>query len=188
MFLPEYLSVEASNSYVEPTLRNISKLFVFPLSEEDKHDISTLEAKFDQEESIAGLAAPQIGIAKRAIVFAVPDDPNLKKFRHNLTQTMPKTIWLNPSYKPLLTQKHEDYEACFSVKDRAALVRRYKVISYVAYDKEGNLSSGIAEGFLARVIQHEIDHLNGKLFIDYVKYENLLTIEQYKTIRKERLS
>jgi peptide deformylase len=96
---------------------------------------------------------------------------------------MPKTLWINPSYEPLGEEMHEDYEACFSVKDIAGLVRRYKQVHYRAYDKDGKLIEGKAEGFLARIIQHEIDHLNGILFVDLVPQSELMSIEEYRKKR-----
>ena len=72
-----------------------------------------LEAKFDAEENCAGLAAPQIGFSKQIIVFAAPNDPVLKKWRPELTQTMPKTIWINPTYKKVGDNTHEDYGRVF---------------------------------------------------------------------------
>jgi peptide deformylase len=50
---------------------------------------------------------------------------------------MPKTLWINPSYKPIGTEMHEDYEGCFSVKDVIGPVKRYKKINYRAFDQEG---------------------------------------------------
>ena len=101
---------------------------------------------------------------------------------------MPKTLWINPSYEPLGEEMHEDYEACFSVKDIAGLVRRYKQVHYRAYDKDGKLIEGKAEGFLARIIQHEIDHLNGILFLQgdsklHVHSNSLILVsQQHKNI------
>lgn len=185
--LPAYVTVKPDTlDQVPEVLRQPTQPLTFPLSVQDLKDISVLEQKFDQEEEgAAGLAAPQIGISKRIIVFAVPDDPKLKKFRPDLTQSMPKTIWINPSYTPLGNEQAEDYEACFSVEGVAGRVKRFQKIRYRASTPEGTLVEGTAEGFLARVIQHEIDHLEGILFIDRAEKGSVMGIEEYRRKHQE---
>lgn len=155
------------------------------LNEKDLKEIETLEAKFDAEENCVGLAGPQIGIPKSVIVFAVPDAPDLKKFRVDLSQTMLKTIWLNASYQKIGNETTADWEACFSVPNTAGLVNRYTKIEYTAFDKTGKKISGTAIGFLARVIQHEIDHLNGILFVS--KATKTMSLEDYREMRKQKI-
>lgn len=181
--LPNYVSLDPKNPPAPRVLKIKSKDLSFPLSTEDLHDIATLEAKYDQEENCAGLAAPQIGIAKRFFIFAV-DNPELKKWRPDLTDLMPKSIWINPKYTPIGTEQHTDYEGCFSVKDVAGEVPRYKKIKYEAYTPEGKKISGTAEGFLARVIQHETDHTMGILFVDKAIPGTVMTVEEYRAKRK----
>lgn len=187
--LPNYVTADVSNlaASKDTSIRMKSKPVNFPLSQEDKRDLEILVRKFDSEKNMAGLAAPQIGITKRMIIFAVPDDPELKKWRPDLTQTMPKTLWLNPSYKPIGDLMHEDYEGCFSVRDTAGLVKRFKKISYKAFSIDGKIIEGIAKGFAARVIQHEIDHLDGKLFIDLIGQDKMMSIEEYKELKARRI-
>src|SRR5215467_4194606 len=160
MELPDYQAVDFNTQHFPKVLRTMAKKLTFPLTHQDIEDINTLEKKFDQEENCAGLAAPQIGISKQIIVFSA-DYLELKKWRPDFTQTMPKTIWINASYEPVGKETHEDYEACFSVLDRTGTVKRYKKIRYSAYNPKGELQQGTAEGFLARIIQHEIDHTHG---------------------------
>ena len=181
-FLPEYVVFDRTNNTSAPAiLRAIAKPIFFPLKTEDKKDIELLTNKFNEEKNCAGLAAPQIGISKKIIIFCVPDDPELKKRRPDLTETMPKTIWINPEYKGIEDYGYnEDYEGCFSVKNYTGPVIRYKKISYEAYTTTGQLIKGTAEGFLARLIQHEIDHLNGVLFIDKVDPNKLILLDEYR--------
>lgn len=170
-------------------LRTKSKLLHFPLSKEDLEDIKILETKYDNEKNCSGLAAPQIGITKKILVFATPKDEAFKKFRPDWTQSMPKTIWINPTYRGIEEEGlHEDYEACFSVGEVAGLVPRYKKVHYEAYDTHGNFHSGIAEGFLARIMQHEIDHLEGILFIDKALPGTVMSIEEYREKRRKALA
>lgn len=135
--LPPYVIDNDPSCENKSILRKKAKRFTFPLSEEDLRDIAILNTKYDGEENCAGLAAPQIGIGKAVIIFEVPDDPKLKKWRPDLVQFMPKSIWINPSYEAVDDEKSTDYEGCFSVKDTAAEVERYKKIKYVAYDLDG---------------------------------------------------
>ncbi len=181
--LPNYVVVNLEKNQNPEILRQVAKSLIFPLSEEDLIDIQILEAKFDGEENCAGLSAPQIGISKKVMIFAAPDNPDLKKFRPDFTQSMDKAIWINPSYQPIGKDMHEDYEGCFSVENVAGLVNRHKKIRYRAQSISGEFIEGDAEGFLARIIQHETDHLNGKLFIDLVPKDKLMTLDEYRKMR-----
>lgn len=181
--LPAYVVISETNPSAPTPLRTPAAAFTFPLSTHDRALIATLISKYEQEENCAGLAAPQIGIAKKAMVFAVPGDPLLKKWRPDLTQAMPQTVWLNPAYTPIGEAKTADYEGCFSVPNIAGQVERYKTIHYRAFDVEGNLLEGTAQGYLARVIQHETDHLNGILFIDVAIKDSIMPVEEYRRRR-----
>ena len=149
--------------------------------------LTILKAKYDQEENMSGLAAPQIGFSIRAIIFAVSDDPEMVKWRPDTSDTMPVTLWLNPTYEPMGEDKHSDYEGCFSVKELAGNVERYKTVKYTAYTPEGEYVEGVARGFLARVLQHEIDHTNGILFIDRANPADLFNIEEYRAKRRQAI-
>lgn len=184
-FTPRPYVVFESGKDAPSVLRTKSALLTFPLSVQDMEDVKALEQQFDYEGNCAGLAAPQIGIAKQIIIFAAPDTEELKKWRPDLTQTMPKTIWINAEFEGIASEgMSEDYEGCFSVKDMAASVSRYRKIKYTAYDVKGNKIEGTAEGYLARVIQHEIDHANGVLFVDKAVPGSVMTIEEYRAKRK----
>lgn len=185
--LPNYVVIndDEQDINLRLVLRKPTKPISFPLSKEDIEVIKILEAKYDAEENCAGLAAPQIGFNKPIIIFAVHNDETLKRWRPDLTDTISKTIWINPQYEGVNEEKHTDYEACFSVTNLAGPVARFKSIKYKAYQPTGREVNGIASGFLARVIQHEIDHINGSLFIDHVPPDQLTDLEEY---RKKRAS
>jgi peptide deformylase len=185
--LPEYTVFDYLNNQRPQILKVPSQELTFPLSPEDLNDVKILEAKFDHETNCAGLAAPQIGIAKQIIVFAAPENPDLKKWRSDFTQTMDKTIWINPTYEGIGEDKHEDYEGCFSVLAMAGPVKRFQKIKYQAYTITGEPIEGTAEGYLARVIQHEVDHIHGTLFVDHVPEGYLLKIEEYRRKRAEAI-
>jgi peptide deformylase len=151
--LPDYI-IWNEQTTADSVIRTPAGMMEFPLTEQDKADIETLDKKYELEllkQGCAGLAAPQIGISKQFIIFALQDDPRLKKWRPDLTQTMPKSIWLNPSWEPFSHEMSEAFEACFTIPETSGPVKRYTKIKYKAYDTRGNLLEGTAEGFLARV-------------------------------------
>jgi peptide deformylase len=181
--------VYGTSEEADKILRTKCSTLEFPLSKEDLDHVRILESKYDAEENCSGLAAPQIGITKKILVFATPSDPAFKKFRPDWTDSMPKTIWINPSYSGVEEEGfREDYEACFSVGEVAGIVPRYKKIHYEAYDIDGNHHKGIAEGFLARIMQHEMDHLDGVLFIDRALPGSVLSLEEYREKRRKALA
>ncbi|WP_024302322.1 peptide deformylase [Pseudogulbenkiania sp. MAI-1] len=108
-----------------------------------------------------GLAAPQIGVPLRVIVFAYAGGE-----RAPGAPEIPPTVLINPEITPESGQLEEDWEGCFSVPGRREQVPRWHAIRYRAQDLQGSPVEGRAEGFHARIIQHEVDHLNGTLFID----------------------
>ena len=103
-----------------------------------------------------GLAAPQVHISKRIIIFRNPDIEEKEKIQI--------TPLINPIFKPIGEEKEDDWEGCLSIPGMLGLVSRYKKISYYGYDLEGKKIESIAEGLHARVVQHEIDHLEGILY------------------------
>lgn len=186
---PDYVVINNDEQSEEQraVLRTPSEKVDFPLSIEDQRLLTILVAKYDGEENIAGLAAPQVGIPKQMIVFAAPDDPELKKWRPDLTQTMDKTIWINPTYDGIGDEKHEDYEGCFSVHNLAGPVQRFTKIRYTATLPNGTAVTGEAEGFVARIIQHEVDHLKGTLCIDRMPKDKIVTVDEYRQMRADRI-
>lgn len=186
---PSYVVIndEAQPASTRKVLVTRAQPLKFPLSRRDRDIVDVLEHQFDSEDNCAGLAAPQIGFAKQIIVFSAEEDPHLKKWRKDFTQFMPKTIWINPSYEPLGEAMHEDFEGCFSVHDLAGKVKRYQRIKYTAQLPDGTKVTGIAEGFLARILQHEIDHVQGILFIDKATPGQLFSMTEYVKLRKKTM-
>jgi len=164
--LPPYVVINDPSCKKKGILRVPTTLITFPIDEETQDVIRQLEAKFDAEESCAGLAAPQIGYSKRVIILEANDE-ELKQYREDFTDMLPKSIWINPSFKPVSKKKTIDWEACFSVDE----------ILYEAWTPDGKKVKGRVKGFLARLIQHEIDHLNGILFIDHIPEDQLVPRE-----------
>ncbi len=107
----------------------------------------------------AGLAAPQIGESLRVVIFAVEDNP-----RYPEVESVPRTVLINPTISLLDEGLEEDWEGCLSVPGLRGLVPRYRAVHYRGYDQSGELIERDASGFHARVVQHEVDHLDGILY------------------------
>lgn len=143
----------------------------FPLTEEDLGIIELMRSRLNIEERMVGLAAPQISYHKQIIFYHVPE--HALRMRVDATELVPVKFLINPTYTPITDEMFYDWEGCFSVAETMGKIERSHKIRVVAQDLDGNPLDFIAEGFEARVIQHEIDHLNGKLFIDYLKEEDI---------------
>lgn len=107
----------------------------------------------------AGLAAPQIAVSHRIMIFGVAANPRYPDVEH-----VPETVLINPEITILDSEKESGWEGCLSVPHMRGLVPRYKSIIYKGYDQYGELIEREASGFHARVVQHELDHLDGILY------------------------
>jgi peptide deformylase len=131
------------------------------------------------EKNGVGIAAPQIGENLRIVMFGFEANP-----RYPLEQAIPLTILINPEITPLSDEMVDGWEGCLSVPGLRGLVPRYNNIKYQGYDADGNFFTRIVEGFHARVVQHECDHLDGILYprrikdLRYFGYEDELTANQ----------
>lgn len=107
----------------------------------------------------AGLAAPQIGVDLQVVIFGVRNNP-----RYPQAEEVPHTVLINPVLEPLSEEMEEGWEGCLSVPGLRGIVPRYKRLHYRGVDASGAPVDRIAEGFHARVVQHECDHLIGILY------------------------
>ncbi len=123
-----------------------------------------------REEGAVGVAAPQIGVSKRVIVFGT-----LYAKKRKPDVEIKDTVLINPEYKPLSDLMELGYEGCLNCDDLMGEVPRYSEIEYSGYSLEGNIVKKIATGLEARILQHEIDHLDGFLFLDRVEDKSTLT-------------
>ena len=110
-----------------------------------------------------GLAAPQIFESKRIMIVA-----SKPTSRYPSAPTMPATVMINPEFVPLTNEMVKDYEGCLSIPSIRALVPRYQSIRVSYTDLTGQRLEVDFEGFIARVFQHEYDHLNGLVYLDRV--------------------
>ncbi len=106
-----------------------------------------------------GLAAPQIGVDLQLVIFGFEHSE-----RYPEAPEVPRTILLNPVITPLSHDMEEGWEGCLSVPGLRGAVNRYSLIRYEGIDPQGARIERTAEGFHARVVQHECDHLIGRLY------------------------
>jgi len=107
----------------------------------------------------AGLAAPQIGVSLRVVIFGFDAND-----RYPDAPPVPMTVLINPQLTPLDEQIEEGWEGCLSVPGMRGLVPRHARLRYRGFDPQGQLIDRSVAGFHARVVQHEVDHLDGILY------------------------
>ena len=107
----------------------------------------------------AGLAAPQVGVGLRVVLFGVHANP-----RYPHVEEVPDTVLINPEIEPLGAEIEEDWEGCLSVPGMRGWVPRHAHIRYAGVDARGTAFERTVQGFHARVVQHECDHLDGILY------------------------
>ena len=107
----------------------------------------------------AGLAAPQIGVGLRVVIFGVHANP-----RYPGIEEVPDTVLINPELRPLSGELEEGWEGCLSVPGMRGWVPRWRRLRYEGFDEKGKPFEREVEGFHARVVQHEVDHLDGVLY------------------------
>lgn len=184
--IKKILAIEDFIDKEKSVLKLKTKMLTFPLSDEDKNIIALMKEMLFALEGV-GLAAPQIGINKNIAVIYIPKNASLLR---NNTKIYPMHTIINAEYKPVKDQgKYRDFEACYSVKTICGQVPRYNTIK-VKYQNEVGLEiSKIKTGFYARVLQHEIDHLNGVLITDVLTPECIQgTFEEMVKLRRKSLT
>ncbi len=143
-----------------PVLRRRADEIPDPASEE----IAALAADMADSMTAAGgvgLAAPQIGVPKRIIVFKVPGERATAAANDGPLELQ---VLINPEIEPLSGEMELGWEGCLSIPGLKGEVPRYRKIAYRGFDLQGEKVLRQAEGFHARVVQHEVDHLDGILY------------------------
>ena len=133
-----------------------------PVAEFGTSELRSLVA--DMQETMlaargAGIAAPQIGVPLRVVIFGGGPTP-----RYPDAEAVPYTVLCNPVLEPLGSEQAEDWEGCLSVPGLRGRVPRWQRLRYRGFDPEGTAIDRTVEGFHARVVQHEVDHLDGILY------------------------
>ncbi|CAG7857286.1 hypothetical protein MCAMS1_02055 [biofilm metagenome] len=157
-----------------PVLRQTSESVEQVTSPEIRQVIHDMINTLTSTEGV-GLAAPQISHLKRIII--VGSRPTA---RYPLAPLMTPTVMINPDFEPLSEVMEKDWEGCLSIPAIRALVPRYKIIKAHFTDRYGNQVEQIYEDFIARVYQHETDHLDGKVYLDRVENNSdIITESEY---------
>lgn len=146
----------------EPLLRAVAA----PVTRFDDELVSLVA---DMDETMrrfsgAGIAAPQIGVSLRVVIFELKDNP-----RYPHLTPVPYTVLVNPQLTPLGPEEDQGWEGCLSVPGMRGLVPRFRRLRYQGFDLKGAPLDRTVEGFHARVVQHEVDHLDGILFPQRVR-------------------
>lgn len=153
-----------------PVLRQVAEAYDPEeiLSPEVQEFVEDMVATMDDYDG-AGLAAPQVGVSKRLLIYGVEANP-----RYPEAPEVPRTVLFNPTWEPLGEETDVDWEGCLSVPGMRGQVRRYQRIRVKALDQAAQPVEFEAEGFHARVFQHEVDHLEGIVYLD--RMEDMSTL------------
>ncbi len=166
-------------------LKQKSNKIIFPLGEDDKSLIAQMKEIIFALGGV-GLAAPQVGVSKNIAVIYIPESAAI--LRDSIQEKPIHTI-INASYEPIEDQgMSSDFEGCYSVESVMGKVSRYNAIDVKYQNEEGEEITRTERGFYARVLQHEIDHLNGLLITDRLTNECLQgTFEEMLKLRRAEL-
>lgn len=107
-----------------------------------------------------GLAAPQVHVSKRLFLYSVPQS----RSEGEEDPALDVQVIINPELEPVDDEMIPRFEGCLSIPGLRGEVPRYRRVRYAGYDRQGKRVEGIASGFRAHVMQHEMDHLNGILY------------------------
>jgi peptide deformylase len=150
---------------VKPVLKMghpVLRLIAAPVTRLEAAELAALVTDLDDTMRAlngAGIAAPQIGVSLRVVIFEVKDNP-----RYPQIAPVPYTVLVNPELEPLGDEQEEGWEGCLSVPGMRGLVPRYRRLRYRGLDQNFAPIDRTVEGFHARVVQHEVDHLDGVLY------------------------
>jgi len=142
-----------------PVLRKVAQPIVDPTTPEVQSLIADMYQTMVDAVG-AGLAAPQVHVSKRLVIFLTPRDEAVE----DDAVPAPLTVLINPVIEPLGEEIEEDWEGCLSVPGLRGLVPRFTKVRYRGLAPDGRVIDRIAEGFHARVVRHECDHLDGVLY------------------------
>jgi peptide deformylase len=111
-----------------------------------------------------GLAAPQVHVGKQVAVLECQAHP-----RHPEMAPIPLTVIINPVLTPVDEERVDEWEGCLSIPDLRGMTPRYRAVRLEAFGRRGERIELVARDFLARVLQHETDHLNGRVYLDRMR-------------------
>jgi len=146
-----------------PVLRQHAEAVVDVQLSEIRHIIETMQSTLAATSGV-GIAAPQISESKQIIIIASRPTP-----RYPSAPLIAPTVMINPAFQALTNVQEKDWEGCLSIPGIRALVPRHRDIAISYTDQCGALVETQLNGFVARIFQHEFDHLQGKTYLDRVQ-------------------
>jgi len=126
-----------------------------------------------RDENGAGIAAPQVDVKKRVFVMEVQENP-----RYPSKESFDLIVAINPELKPIGKKMVDSWEGCLSIPNIRGCLKRHAKVELTALDQNGKKYTQKLKGFAAVVAQHELDHLNGTLFIDRMQSMKTLTFQE----------
>jgi len=166
-----------------PVLRRVAE----PVSPETLGTADTQRLIDDMVETMAeydgvGLAAPQVHVSRRLVVYGVAANP-----RYPDAPPIPLTVLVNPRITPVDDGQEQDWEGCLSIPDLRGKVPRWARLRVEALDRNGQTLRYTADGFHARILQHELDHLDGKVYLDRMgSMESLAFLSEFQRYAVKR--
>ena len=177
MALPDWQILELGH----PLLREQAEPVAHIQSAETQQLLDDLLAFVAHKQGM-GIAAPQVGISKQ--IFIMCSHPNQ---RYPNAPEMPPTCVINPEIISMSGLAEKDWEGCLSVPGLRALVPRYQQIQVRYWLRDGTQVETAYEGFMARLFQHELDHLDGKVFVDRVESTmEMMTESSWRSMLAEK--
>ena len=160
-----------------PILRAIAEPVTNIHAPEVQQFIDTMERELVNSGGV-GIAAPQLGKSWRMLfIFSRPN----RRYPYAPLMSAPLLL-INPQILAVSQETQTDWEGCLSVPDQRGQVKRYRTVSVQYYDRWGEQHLREFTDFLSRILQHEYDHLEGKLFVDHVAPADLITEVQYQAL------
>jgi peptide deformylase len=161
-----------------PVLRQIAQP-IDRLEPSHQRLVDNLMATLVQSNGV-GIAAPQVAASYRIIIVASRPNP-----RYPNAPEMEPTVMINPRILRTSEEMIKDWEGCLSVPGIRGSVPRYEAIDVQYCDRQGNLHEETLTGFVARIFQHELDHLNGMVFLDRLEStQDIITDQEYLKLLK----
>jgi peptide deformylase len=156
----------------KPILKKICKPVENPTSAEILRLVQDMKETMLKYKAI-GISAPQVFVSKRILIFMHIEQNDSEEY----IKTDRLQVLINPVIEPIDDEKITEMEGCISIPDTRIEISRYKQISYSGIDENGIHISDIANGYTARIIQHEMDHLNGILMIDHMTSDHRISLK-----------
>lgn len=163
-----------------PVLASVAQKVEDPTAPQIRRLVEDMMVTAIDKGDCAGLAAPQVHVPLRIVLIYVPKEKNEDV-------EIPLTALINPEWEPLSQEQTEDLEGCLSMPGLMGPVPRYTKIRYTFQTLEGERVTREVSGFHARVVQHECDHLEGRLYISRMKdVSRLAFVEEVAKQRRKK--